>query len=331
MQIRRPDDCHVHLREGDILKQVLPFTERFGRGVIMPNLKQPLTKSESVISYYHTIKNLCESNFEPKMTIWFDENTEIKDLEELKTKDFFAGCKWYPSNVSVNSDLDKFSKQLKYLEDKNIPLLIHPEDMLDKNLLSRESSFIKNIALPLAECYPKLRIVLEHITTTEAYLAVMWRKNLWATITPHHLFLELNDLFCGNLLQTHNYCLPIPKFNSRCLLTAATSGSNKFFAGTDSAPHTIVNKQKHGVPGCFTAPRAIEHYATAFDSVHALNKLEDFISSFGAEFYGWGFNKETITLEECDVNPDPLVYLYFGVFKIPNLKWKVKNEISKCA
>jgi dihydroorotase len=302
LTIRKPDDCHLHLREGRMLERVLPWSaERFGRAVVMPNLKEPLLTADDVIAYRQQILANFWGDFQPKMTIYLTPETSLVDLGALREWVDFAGGKWYPKGATHNSASGAdgwraMDRVFSFMEREYIPLLVHGENPRVGNMLFREKLFLRETLLPLATEHPKLRIVMEHITTSDAVVAVLRIPNLWATITPHHLHLDFDDLFLNGRLQPHFYCLPVPNRHRRALLKAATSGNPKFFAGTDSAPHLVSSKEKSGVPGCFTAPFAMQHYAEAFDSMNALDRLEDFASTFGARFYGWEPNKESITL-----------------------------------
>lgn len=315
MEIRKPDDCGLHLRHGNLLRYVILYSERqFARGIVLPNTMIPITTKENIIEYYDEILS-TGTKFVPKMTLHLTDNTKIEDVEFM-TDSRCAGCKMYPIGSVVNgqdgiSNINKISHILSYMEEKNIPLIIHGEDM-NAPILKREREFVVNQLPHIALRWHKLKIMLEHLSDRASVDIVLKLKNVWATITPHHLSITHSDLFKDNRFQPHLYCSPIAKSEEdrMVLLRAATSGNPKFFAATDSAPHRIELKDGEGVSGCFTTPAAIEHYAEAFSSIDKLDKLEDFTSRFGAEFYGWEMNKETITLEKHEgISPYSSYYM----------------------
>lgn len=302
LTIRKPDDCHLHLRRGGLMDYVLPYSERqFSRAVVMPNTLVPITTKEQIIEYYNEIK-LTGTKLVPKMTLYLTDCTKIEDVEFMKNKEC-AGCKLYPIGATVNSHMgvskiDNVFGVLEYMGDNNIPLLIHCEET-SVDIFDREYKFSHLLDL-ICSKFSKLRVVVEHVSSEIMVYNILSFKNVWATITPHHLTITRNTLFKDNRFNPHMFCLPIVKteLDRQKLIEVATSGNPKFFAGTDSAPHYVERKQEDCIPGCFTAPSAIEHYALAFDEVDKMDMLENFTSRFGAEFYGWNLNEETITLEK---------------------------------
>ena len=308
MKIRRPDDLHVHLREGDLLKKVLPFTAAtYGRALVMPNLKNPIVDVESVNRYFDEIRLLSESYpFRPLMTIKLTQATTPKDIAAVSTCPAVNAVKLYPEGVTTNShggvsDLSKLVDTLKAIQDAGLVLCIHGEAP-GKFSMVREKEYLTELQWIIDTC-PRLRIVLEHITTQAAVEFVKEHNpNLAATITAHHLYLTLDDVVGGSL-QVHNFCKPIAKTPSDrlALISAATSGSSRFFFGSDSAPHTQETKEcASGCAGCFTAPHAIELLAHIFDDQHSLDRLEAFTSQHGAQFYGLPLNEGQISLERME-------------------------------
>ena len=296
LTITRPDDWHLHLRDGDALKAVLPYTVRqFARAIVMPNLKPPVRSVADAAAYRDRILAAIPagSQFEPLMTLYLTDNTSPEEIIAAKAAQFIKAVKYYPAGATTNSDsgvtdIRKCDRVFEAMQQVDLPLLLHGEathagvDMFD-----REKVFIEKHLVPLKQRFPKLRVVLEHVTTTEAVEFVSATNNVAATITPQHLLFSRNILFQGGL-RPHYYCLPILKRETHreALLTAATSGNPKFFLGTDSAPHTRDAKESAcGCAGCFSALHAIELYAEAFESVDALNKLEGFASFYGPDFY----------------------------------------------
>ena len=307
LTITRPDDWHLHLRDGDALKAVLPYTVRqFARAIVMPNLKPPVRSVADAAAYRDRILAAIPagSQFEPLMTLYLTDNTSPEEIIAAKAAQFIKAVKYYPAGATTNSDsgvtdIRKCDRVFEAMQQVDLPLLLHGEathagvDMFD-----REKVFIEKHLVPLKQRFPKLRVVLEHVTTTEAVEFVSATNNVAATITPQHLLFSRNILFQGGL-RPHYYCLPILKRETHreALLTAATSGNPKFFLGTDSAPHTRDAKESAcGCAGCFSALHAIELYAEAFESVDALNKLEGFASFYGPDFYKLPRNTGQITL-----------------------------------
>jgi len=306
--ITRPDDWHLHLRDGAALKAVLPDTARqFARAIVMPNLRPPVTTTELALAYRERILEALPvgMQFEPLMTIYLTDNTTADEIVRAKASGLVHGVKLYPAGATTNSDsgvtsLEKCAKALEAMEIAGLPLLVHAEVTdSDIDVFDRELVFIERHMIPLLKRYPALKVVFEHITTKDAAdFVALASASVAATITAHHLLMNRNDMFKGGI-QPHHYCLPVLKRETHrvALVKAATSGSAKFFLGTDSAPHARHTKEAAcGCAGMYTARTAMELYAEAFDSVHALDKLEAFASFNGADFYGLPRNTEQVTL-----------------------------------
>lgn len=302
----KPDDWHLHVRDGEVLKDIMPHTaERFCRAIIMPNLKPPVTTTEQAKSYQQRIQAAAPQNFKALMTLYLTDNMQADEISRAKQSGIVHAVKYYPAGATTNSDagvtdLKKTYAVLERMQEEGIPLLLHGEvTNSEVDVFDREAVFIDTILKPLIKDFPKLRIVLEHITTAQAVEFVsMANNNIAATITPQHLLFNRNDIFKGGI-RPHYYCLPILKREKHreALVIAATSGNAKFFLGTDSAPHTQFAKESAcGCAGMYSAHAAIELYAQAFEENNALNKLEGFASLFGAQFYQLPVNKEKITL-----------------------------------
>ncbi|MEZ5673212.1 MAG: dihydroorotase [Thiotrichaceae bacterium] len=305
----RPDDWHLHLRDGTAMHSVVAATARvFARAIIMPNLKPPITTVAQALAYREAILAALprDSLFNPLMTLYLTDNTPIEEIIKLSETPEVVAIKYYPAGATTNSDsgvtdLRNVWQQIKILEELQIPLLIHGEVTVSSvDIFDRERCFIEYILDPLLQSFPNLRVVLEHITTRHAVEYVLASSdNLVATMTAHHLLLNRNALFTGGI-RPHHYCLPVLKRENHrlALLEAAISGNPKFFLGTDSAPHAQTAKQSScGCAGIYTAPAAIELYAEVFAQANALNKLEGFASYYGADFYRLPRNVDTITLQ----------------------------------
>ncbi|PSN19489.1 dihydroorotase [filamentous cyanobacterium CCP5] len=307
LTIVRPDDWHLHLRDGAALQAVLPYTVRqFARAIVMPNLKPPVRTVADAAAYRDRILAAIPpgQQFEPLMTLYLTDKTSPEEVIAAKQAEFVKAVKYYPAGATTNSDsgvtdIRKCDRVFAAMEQVGMPLLLHGEvtdsavDMFD-----RERVFIEQHLMPLKQRFPKLRVVLEHITTSDAVEYVLATDAIGATITPQHLLFSRNILFQGGL-RPHYYCLPILKREThrQALLKAATSGNPKFFLGTDSAPHPRNGKENAcGCAGCFSALHALELYAEAFESVGALEKLEAFASFYGPDFYQLPRNREQITL-----------------------------------
>lgn len=308
ISLRRPDDWHVHLRDGALLQAVLPFTARtFARAIIMPNLVPPVTDIASAQSYRARIQAALPtgSAFTPLMTCYLTDASDPGEIERGFGTGVFTAVKLYPARATTNSafgvtQIEKTRPVLERMAAIGMPLLLHGE-VTDPEIdvFDREAVFIERVLTPLLRDLPKLKIVLEHITTREAadFVAAAG-SNLAATITAHHLVINRNALFTGGL-RPHMYCLPVAKRETHrlALRRAATSGSGKFFLGTDTAPHPIRDKEQDcGCAGIFSAPAALETYAKVFEEENALARLEAFASLNGPAFYGLPVNEARITL-----------------------------------
>jgi dihydroorotase len=317
--ITRPDDWHLHLRDGAEMAAVLPDTaNRFARAIVMPNLKPPVTSVELARAYRDRILAALPTGLEfaPLMTLYLTDHTTPQEIERAKSSGFVHAVKLYPAGATTNSqsgvtDLKKVSTVLAAMEAIGLPLLVHGE-VTDGDVFDREHVFIERLLRPLVARFPNLRLVLEHITTKQAAEFVTAAgPNIGATITAHHLLLNRNALFQGGI-RPHHYCLPVLKREEhrQALVDAAISGNPKFFLGTDSAPHAQHTKENAcGCAGVYTANAAIELYAEVFDSAGALDKLEGFASYFGADFYRLPRNNSKITLTKTSANvPDALPF-----------------------
>jgi dihydroorotase len=318
--LTRPDDWHLHVRDGDALHTVVPHTAaQFGRAIIMPNLRPPVTTAAQALAYKARIQAAVPEGvqFEPLMTLYLTDNLPPDEIQRAADAGVVA-AKLYPAGATTNSDagvtdLRKTYKTLEAMQRAGILLLVHGEvTSPDIDLFDREAVFIDTQLIPLRRDFPELKIVFEHITTKEAaqYVAEADRFTA-ATLTAHHLLYNRNAIFTGGI-RPHYYCLPVLKRETHrlALMQAATNGSNKFFLGTDSAPHAAhLKEHASGCAGCYTAHAAMEMYAEAFDSVQALDKLEAFASFNGADFYGLPRNTGTITLKrESWTPPESFAY-----------------------
>ena len=305
--IPRPDDMHLHLREGKMLKVVSQHSaSQFGRAIIMPNLKNPVINTELAHIYYDEIKKYTKTHqFEPLMTIYFNEGLTLEELKKIKASSKIIGIKLYPKGVTTNSNkgINSFEsgyKIFEMMEELDIPLLIHGE-VNDKSvdIFDRERIFIEKHLSKAHKEFPNLKIVLEHISTKDSTEFVKDSSNkVAATITPQHLLYNRNELFLGGL-RPHAFCLPVLKREEHrvAVLNAAISGNPKFFLGTDSAPHKRAEKESScGCAGIYSALNAMEIYAEIFDQNNAIEKLENFCSKFGADFYKLNQNKEKLKL-----------------------------------
>ena len=308
--LTRPDDCHLHVRSGDLLKAVLPHTARqFARAIIMPNLKPPVTTVAQALAYRDEILQAIPAglSFEPLMTLYLTAATTIEEVERVAQCEHVYAFKLYPAGATTNSDagvadVTSIYPLLAALEKHDIPLLIHGEVTdTECDIFDREKQFIDQYLIDIVKHFPNLRIVLEHITTKEAAQFVESAKsNVAATITPQHLLFNRNAMLSGGI-KPHYYCLPILKreMHRQALVQAAISGNAKFFLGTDSAPHlTHLKESACGCAGCYTAFGAMELYAEIFEQANALDKLESFASFYGADFYRIARNTGTITLQK---------------------------------
>ncbi|NUB10681.1 dihydroorotase [Azospirillum sp. Vi22] len=329
--LRRPDDWHVHLRDGAMLKAVLPFTaHQFGRAIIMPNLKPPVTRTADAVAYRERILGALPEGhaFTPLMTAYLTDGTDADDLAQGFEDGVFAAAKLYPANATTNSahgvtDLGKIAPVLERMAEIGMPLLIHGEVTdVHVDIFDREAVFLERTLGPLLERYAALRVVLEHATTAEAVAFVRAHAasgRVGATITAHHLLINRSHLFAGGI-RPHLYCLPIAKRETHrvALVEAATSGEGPFFLGTDTAPHTVTAKESAcGCAGCFTAANAMELYAEAFDEAGALDKLEAFASLNGPRFYGLPVNEDKVVLERTPSTTPDIVLTADGEAVLP--------------
>jgi len=339
LTITRPDDWHLHFRDGEKLALTVPDTAKvFGRAVVMPNLVPPVTNLDKALAYRERINQHIPSghDFDPLMTLYLTDNTSQQDIKDAAAHSSIIGCKLYPAGATTNSDsgvtdIEKLFPVLETMEAQQLPLLIHGEVTRDDvDIFDREKAFIDKTLGNIVERFPQLKVVFEHITTKDAVDFVnSGRDKLGATITAHHLLYNRNHMLAGGI-RPHYYCLPVLKRNihQQALIDAATSGSNKFFLGTDSAPHDVGSKESAcGCAGCYTAHAAIELYAEVFEQASALDKLEGFASFHGPDFYGRPRNADSITLEKAPWQvPDTLPFA--GQELIPlcageTLQWKV--------
>jgi dihydroorotase len=318
--LTQADDWHLHLRDGEALKTVVPHTaQQFGRAIVMPNLKPPITKAQEALAYRERILAAVPQGlaFEPLMTLYLTDNMPPSEIALAKQAGVVA-CKLYPAGATTNSDagvtdVRKIYPVLEAMQREGLLLLVHGEVTDgDIDLFDREAVFIDRVLRPLRADFPDLKVVMEHITTKEAaaYVA-QGGERLAATITAHHLLYNRNALFTGGI-RPHYYCLPVLKREShrQALLEAATSGSPHFFLGTDSAPHPAHLKEHAvGCAGCYTAHAALELYAKAFDAVGQIDKLEGFASHFGPDFYGLPRNTQKVVLrKETWIPPESFAY-----------------------
>lgn len=310
LTIRQPDDWHVHLRDGAMLEAVSGYTARqFARAIIMPNLPVPVTSAALAIAYRDRIRAAAGTGFEPLMTCYLTDATDPGDIETGYQSGAFVAAKLYPAHATTNSshgvtDIGRIRPVLERMQAIGMPLLVHGEVTTPEvDIFDREAIFIAQILQPMLEDFPALKLVFEHITTADAVQFVEAAGPLVAaTITPHHLILNRNAMFDGGI-RPHAYCLPVVKreHHRLALRKAATSGSAKFFLGTDSAPHSRSAKEAAcGCAGVFNAPFAIESYARVFDEEGALDRLEAFASENGPRFYGLPLNETRITLERAE-------------------------------
>lgn len=322
LTLTKPDDFHLHLRDGDYLTTtVSAVVKQFGRAIVMPNLKPPVTTLDAAKAYKQRIENVAthlNTTFTPLMTLYLTEQTTAAEIKIAKQSEIIFGCKLYPAGATTHStagvsNIEKIYPILAAMEEQNLPLLIHAEVTdVDIDIFEREIVFLKRNVTPLLKHFPKLRIVIEHITSADG---IAWVKQapqtVAATITAHHLLLNRNDLLVGGI-HPHFYCLPIVKteLDRSALVAAAISGDSKFFLGTDSAPHAKSQKESDcGCAGIFTGYNALALYAEIFEQADALDKLESFASFHGADFYQLPRNQEKITLiKENWQTPESLPY-----------------------
>ncbi len=342
LTIRRPDDWHVHVRDGAMLEAVLPYTaQQFARAIVMPNLSPPVTTTAEGLAYRARIEAATPAgiDFTPLVVAYLTDGSDADEIARGHADGVFTACKLYPAHATTNSahgvtDIRNIMPVLERMQAIGMPLLVHGE-VTDPatDIFDREALFIERTLAPLVQQLPELKIVFEHITTDEAVNFVASAPaTVAATITPHHLHLNRNAMFAGGI-RPHAYCLPVDKREKHRLAirAAAFSGSPKFFLGTDSAPHARHTKEAAcGCAGIFNAPHAIESYAAAFDEAGALDRLEGFASEFGPRFYGLPLNDGQITLERCplevpasiDLAAAQLVPFHAGEV----LPWRIKQS-----
>lgn len=339
IEITRPDDWHVHLRDGNALNTTVPAMDRyFGRAIVMPNLVPPVNTTEQALAYKARImaaQTDSPRQVEPLMVLYLTDSTTREEIQRAKAAGIVA-CKLYPAGATTNSasgvtDINNIYPALEAMQEQGMHFLLHGE-VTDSHIdiFDREKAFIDSTLVQLTKDFPALKMVLEHITTRDAAeFVASANDNIAATITAHHLLYNRNHMLAGGI-RPHFYCLPILKRNSHqeALIKAATSGSPKFFLGTDSAPHTQTSKESScGCAGCYTAYAAIELYAEAFEEAGALDKLEAFASHFGPDFYGLPRNNDTIQLQKQPwqvpkhfyLDNEPLIPLRAG----ESLQWQV--------
>jgi len=343
--ILAPDDWHLHFRDGEMLNETVPATARcFKRAIVMPNLAPPIINTDMALAYKARILAAIpsEQSFTPLMTLYLTDNTRPEDIIEA-SKAGIVAAKLYPAGATTNSDaavssLEDLFPVLQTMSDVNMLLLVHGE-VTDSHIdiFDREKVFIEQKLSLIADKFKNLKIVFEHITTADAAQFVLGAsENIAATVTPQHLLLNRNDLLVGGI-RPHNFCLPVLKRNTHqtALRDAVASGSNKFFLGTDSAPHEKYKKESAcGCAGCYSAWSAIELYAQVFDELGELDKLEGFASHYGPDFYGLPRNDTRITLErqewtipeECSLpNGETIVPFYAG----SKINWRLKSSSQK--
>ncbi len=313
LTIRRPDDWHLHFRDGDIMRGVVPYTARqFARAIVMPNLTPPVTTAAMAAEYRERIVEAVPdgADFTPLMTCYLTDSTDADDLARGHAEGVFTAAKLYPANATTNSahgvsDVERIYPVLERMESEGIVLCVHGEVTdADIDVFDREAEFIERHLRGIVTAFPKLKVVFEHITTADAVAFVQnTGDTVGATITPQHLHINRNAMLVGGI-QPHNYCLPVAKREKHrlALRKAATLGSPKFFLGTDSAPHLRSAKETScGCAGIFNAPYALESYLTVFDQEGALEHLEGFASLHGPAFYGLPVNDSEVTLERAEV------------------------------
>lgn len=341
LTIRRPDDWHLHLRDGAELASVLPFTtKRFARAVVMPNLKPAITTTAAALAYRERILAALPagSEFQPLMTLYLTDQTDPRELDRAVASGHIHGCKLYPAGATTHSDagvtdIRRIDAVLERMAELGMVLQVHGEATGNVDIFDREVRFIETVLEPTVQRFPTLKVVFEHITTAAAVQYVTGaRRGVAATVTPQHLLYNRNAIFQGGI-RPHYYCLPILKTEAdrEALLAAAVSGNPRFFLGTDSAPHGQSSKENAcGCAGMFSAHAGIELYAEAFALANSLPRLEGFASDFGADFYGLPRNTGKLTLVEESWSP-PAHYAYGRERIVPmrageSIGWRVAGE-----
>jgi dihydroorotase len=342
LTLTRPDDWHLHVRDGDAMRAVVPHSARqFARAIIMPNLRPPVTTTVQALAYRAQIVEAVPGglDFQPLMTLYLTDQTPPAEISRAKDSRHIVACKLYPAGATTNSDsgvtdLSRIYPALEAMQAHGMRLLVHGEVTdPDVDIFDREAVFIERVLIPLVRDFPALKIVMEHITTQDAADYVRDAPaTIAATITAHHLLYNRNAIFQGGI-RPHYYCLPILKREQhrQALVQAATSGNSKFFLGTDSAPHPRSGKESAcGCAGCYTAYAALELYAEAFEAAGALDQLEAFASFHGPDFYGLPRNTGTMTLQRQPTlvpasfpfGVDALIPLRFGEM----LSWRLRTQ-----
>jgi dihydroorotase len=342
LTLTRPDDWHLHLRDGPALASVLPHTARcFARAIVMPNLKPPIVTTEQALAYRRRILAAVPpgGDFNPLMTLYLTDNTPAAEISRARQSGHVHAVKFYPAGATTHADagvtdITRTYAALEAMEDCGLPLLVHAESTdPDVDVFDREAVFIERVLQPLCARFPALRLVLEHVTTHEGIAFVRDAPDtVAATLTAHHLLLNRNAMFAGGI-RPHAYCLPVLKRETHrlALIEAATSGNRKFFLGTDSAPHARELKETAGgCAGIYTAHAALELYARVFEEAQSLDRLEGFAGRFGADFYGLPYNTTTITLEKVDwrvpenypLGDSCVIPLFAG----ETLSWRIRNS-----
>jgi dihydroorotase len=319
LTIRRPDDWHLHLRDGDSLKAVLPFSaQRFARAMVMPNLNPPVTTTAAALAYRQRIVEALPAgaDFTPLMTLYLTDSTTPEEIDRAAASRAIFGCKLYPAGATTHADagvtdIRRLDATLEHMGERGLPLQVHGEvTAAEVDVFDREARFIDDVLIPLRQRSPQLRVVFEHVTTRAAVEYVCSAPaGIAATITPQHLLLNRNALFQGGI-RPHLFCMPVLKREGdrQALLAVIARGDRRFFLGTDSAPHERNAKESAcGCAGVFSAHGAIELYAEIFDKADMLPRLEDFAASFGADFYGLPRNRGTLTLQRREWTP-PATY-----------------------
>ena len=338
IEIIRPDDWHVHFREGDMLEMVTNFSSRINnRCVAMPNTQVPITDTDKACMYKEKLKKASKNIFEPLVPCYLNENLNLDDFRFGLQKSIFFGSKLYPSNATTNSkygvsDISKIFKLLEILEEENSPLLIHGEKVTDNaDIFDREKFFIDDELNTIRKKFPLLKITLEHVSTSYGVKYIKENENIAGTITPHHMLLTKKDVFFKDTINPHHFCMPVAKNETDLieLRIAACHKNSKFFLGTDSAPHPIQEKKSNmsSKPGIFSAPCSIELYAEIFDQENAIDKLEVFSSINGAKFYDFPINNNNIKLEKNEwIVPELSTYKNIQVknfYANKKINWKV--------
>jgi len=335
LTIRKPDDWHVHLRDGDILRAIAPYTSRqFARAIVMPNLAPPITTIEAAVAYRERIRAAAGEGFTPLMTCYLTDDADPDELARGHADGLWIAAKLYPAGATTNSasgvtDIRNIYPALERMQAIGMVLCVHGEVTDPQvDVFDREAVFIDRVLEPLIREMPGLKIVFEHITTAEAAQFVRDSgPEVAATATPHHLIINRNAIFAGGL-RPHAYCLPVAKRERHRLAVrqAATSGSPKFFLGTDSAPHVREAKESAcGCAGIFNAPFALESYATVFEDEDALDRLEAFASENGPRFYGVPLNEDTVALVKADVEVPESVAGVVPFHARETLRWRLSG------